>query len=249
MAKYALLVGINYTGTKSELRGCINDVEAMRNYLVSKRGYSVDHITVLTDHTSVQPTGANIMAELEKLVQRSCSSDTAEGAAELWFHYSGHGSQTRDHDNDEDDGHDETIVPLDYRQHGMITDDQLHDCIEKLSDSCQLYCVMDCCHSGTILDLKYQYRSGNQNGVENINSKVKGNVLMVSGCMDTQTSADTRIDDRWSGAMTKSYLECIRDGISCEELLHDMRVYLKTRGYLQSPQLCASAPITDHRKW
>ena len=31
--KKALLIGINYVGTNSELNGCINDIYSMKNYL------------------------------------------------------------------------------------------------------------------------------------------------------------------------------------------------------------------------
>ena len=37
----------------------------------------------------------------------------------LFFHYSGHGSQTYDSDGDEVDGNDETICPVDYNSAGM----------------------------------------------------------------------------------------------------------------------------------
>ena len=39
----ALLIGINYTGTKHQLNGCINDAMNMKNYLVRDRGYSDSH--------------------------------------------------------------------------------------------------------------------------------------------------------------------------------------------------------------
>jgi hypothetical protein len=41
----------------------------------------------------------------------------------LFFHFSGHGGQTEDLDGDEDDGLDETIYPVDFKQAGMIVDD------------------------------------------------------------------------------------------------------------------------------
>lgn len=41
----------------------------------------------------------------------------------LFFHYSGHGGQAADLDGDEDDGFDETILPLDFKTAGEIIDD------------------------------------------------------------------------------------------------------------------------------
>ena len=44
--KCALLIGINYTGLKNELRGCVEDVKHIEELLI-KRGY--DKIILLTD--------------------------------------------------------------------------------------------------------------------------------------------------------------------------------------------------------
>lgn len=246
--KYALLIGINYRGTRSELRGCINDVNNMKKYLLEQRGYKEENILVLTEDETMEsrkPTGANIMHEMGKLILKGHTG----GADELWLHYSGHGSHTRDRDGDEDDGQDETIVPLDYARNGMITDDQLHDYLEHVPITCKMYCIFDCCHSGTILDLKYQYRGSGKNGVENRQSKLKGNIVMISGCMDTQTSADAHIGGDWAGAMTSAYINCIKNDIPCEQLLDNMRIYLKEHKYKQYPQMCCSKEITNGQKW
>jgi hypothetical protein len=54
--KKALLVGINYRNTESELNGCINDIINMKDVLITKFGYSIDDITVITDDTEIKPT-------------------------------------------------------------------------------------------------------------------------------------------------------------------------------------------------
>ena len=43
----ALFIGINYKGQKGELRGCINDVHNIKNFL--SQNYQLDEILVLTD--------------------------------------------------------------------------------------------------------------------------------------------------------------------------------------------------------
>ena len=245
MTKYALLIGINYKGTPQALRGCINDVLNMRKYLIEQRGYKEENIRVLSEEEGAKPTGPNIKHELSKLILNSHSKE----ADEIWLHYAGHGSSTRDLDGDEDDGKDETIVPLDFRQNGMITDDELHDYLEHLPKKCRMYCIFDCCHSGTILDLKYQYKGNSRNGIENPKAPIKGDVIMISGCMDRQTSADAKINNKWCGAMTNSYIKCIKNGITCEQLLNDMRECLKKGGYSQYPQMCCSSSITNKQLW
>lgn len=86
----------------------------------------------------------------------------SEGAAagdNLFMHYSGHGGSMRDDDNDEEDGMDETLVPVDYQSKGQIRDDDLFDLlVSRVPPDCNLTVVMDCCHSGTILDLPYSLK-------------------------------------------------------------------------------------------
>jgi metacaspase-1 len=43
-----------------------------------------------------------------------------------FFHYSGHGGQVKDDAGDEEDGFDETIMPVDFKTKGQIIDDELH---------------------------------------------------------------------------------------------------------------------------
>lgn len=71
---------------------------------------------------------------------------------------SGHGGSTKDLDGDEDDGMDEVIYPLDFKQAGHIVDDEMHDILVKpLPPGCRLTAIFDACHSATALDLPYVY--------------------------------------------------------------------------------------------
>jgi len=157
--KKALLIGINYTGTNAALRGCINDVVRMREFLKAN-GFvdSPNTMVVLTDdqqENRKRPTRRNMIAAMQWLVQGAVSGDS------LFLHYSGHGGQTPDKNGDEDDGYDETIFPVDYNQAGQIIDDELHDILVKpLAPGVRLTVVFDSCHSGTALDLPVVYDAG-----------------------------------------------------------------------------------------
>lgn len=70
----------------------------------------------------------------------------------------GHGGQTKDLDGDEADGYDEVIYPVDFRQAGHITDDEMHRImVQPLQAGVRLTAIFDSCHSGTALDLPYIY--------------------------------------------------------------------------------------------
>lgn len=70
----------------------------------------------------------------------------------------GHGGQTEDLDGDEDDGFDEVIYPVDFRQTSHIVDDDLHNIVVKpLQPGVRLTAIFDSCHSGSVLDLPYIY--------------------------------------------------------------------------------------------
>lgn len=109
-AKRALLVGINYAGTRAELKGCHNDVARMHRCLVERFGFDECEIHVLLDGNSgtPQPTGANIRRALGQLVEDASPGDV------LFFHYSGHGTRLpAETGRDDDTGYDECIVPCD----------------------------------------------------------------------------------------------------------------------------------------
>eukprot|EP00656_Telonema_subtile_P057364 TRINITY_DN9410_c0_g1_i1.p1 TRINITY_DN9410_c0_g1~~TRINITY_DN9410_c0_g1_i1.p1 ORF type:complete len:136 (-),score=7.79 TRINITY_DN9410_c0_g1_i1:127-534(-) len=84
----------------------------------------------------------------------------------FFLHYSGHGSQTKDYDGDEADGLDETLVPVDYKTAGTIVDDDIFEIVcRNLPAGVRLTAVMDCCHSGSLMDLPFSFvAQGNANG-------------------------------------------------------------------------------------
>ncbi|KAJ9620988.1 Ca(2+)-dependent cysteine protease [Taxawa tesnikishii (nom. ined.)] len=151
----ALLIGINYFGQRGQLRGCINDVKNMSTYLNEHFGYKREDMVILTDdqqNPMSQPTKANIFRAMHWLVKDARPNDS------LFFHYSGHGGQTKDLDGDEEDGYDEVIYPVDFRQAGHIVDDEMHRImVRPLRPGVRLTAIFDSCHSGSALDLPYIY--------------------------------------------------------------------------------------------
>lgn len=150
----ALLIGINYVGSSAELRGCHNDIETMTRY-ITDQGYADGEMKILLDDGEhEEPTLQGIVDAMTWL------SSGAQAGDSLFFHYSGHGASVRDDDGDEADGKDEALVPVDYKEAGLLRDDKVFEIlVGPLTEGVQLTCILDCCHSGTILDLPYMFKA------------------------------------------------------------------------------------------
>ena len=151
--KRAVLIGINYVGQDGELSGCHNDVKNISRYLQQVHGFRPENmITLMDDGMHANPTYDKIMQAFQWVVNESQAGDT------VWIHYSGHGGREYDEDGDEDDGYDETLIPVDFQRSSQIRDDDLLKYLVKpMREGVLMTCLMDCCHSGTVLDLPYRF--------------------------------------------------------------------------------------------
>jgi len=239
-----LMVGINYRNTGNELKGCINDVNSLQKFLNEQNKISNDNILTLTDDTPLKPTRNNILKKYKELLINSEKGDI------LYFTYSGHGSHTFDRNGDELDGNDELLVSIDNRG---ITDDELKEIADQyLKEGVTLFVLFDCCHSGTLLDLKYRYLTTSDYSeviVNDKNTETKGNIFFISGSSDSQTSADAYINKKFQGAMTWSFLKSVnsKPELTWKELLLKMRELLKNN-YTQVPQFSTNISIDINSK-
>ncbi|KAJ8102229.1 caspase domain-containing protein [Lipomyces tetrasporus] len=288
--KKALLIGINYIGQKNELKGCINDVKNISNFLTQRYGYKYEDMVILTDdqmNPRSIPTKANMISAMQWLVRNAQPNDS------LFFHYSGHGGQTEDRHGDEDDAFDEVVYPVDYKVAGQLVDDEMHEIIVRpLQPGVRLTAIFDSCHSGTALDLPYVYStqgvlkepnlakeagmgllsafksysrgdlggaissitgvlrqatSGGGSQAAELTKRTKtspADVVMFSGCKDSQTSADSFEAGRATGAMSWAFIEVLNQNPqqSYITLLQNMRQLMAAK-YSQKPQLSSSHPI------
>jgi len=133
--------------------GCHNDVLNMKKYLEEVQGFQdYDMEILMDDGYHKNPTRSNIMNAYRDIVSKSYEGDT------VFCHYSGHGGRLRDQDGDEDDGYDETLIPVDFESAGQIRDDDLlKELVKPMRKGVNMTCLMDCCHSGTVLDLPYRF--------------------------------------------------------------------------------------------
>lgn len=239
--KRALLIGINYPGTQAELRGCINDVLRMKGLISQLYGFptSPDSMMVLTDdqYGSQAPTRMNMMRGFRWLVEGARPGDC------LFLHYSGHGAQQEDPSYSEEDGYDETLCPTDFNSAGMIVDDEIFDMIvASLPPGVKLTAVLDCCHSGTGLDLPFTYQRGGWMEEDNP-AHSQGDVLLISGCQDDQCSSDGGGGyGRPMGAMTTALCNTLERNplLDHTQLIEELRRELRNGGFEQIPSLTAS---------
>jgi len=227
--KRALLIGINYIGSQYQLNGCIRDMHNMKTKLQS---YGFNDFTMVSEEDQIIPTRYNIINCIENFIKNSSSNDL------LFFYFSGHGSYIRDTNSDEADGRDECIVSSDLE---YITDDEIKTIITTyLKSDRTLVGMFDSCHSGTMFDLKYEYDIVNAKYIENEkNAECLGNVLMISGCKDNQTSSEAYINGQTQGALTWSFMETLKQtpNVTWRELVSKMRELLLNSRFSQIPQL------------
>jgi hypothetical protein len=278
----ALLVGINYNNNPdATLNGCYNDVVNVSQYLRTVLAYPASSVSILTDGnrgaagagtaSSVAPTRQNILAGIAALVEGMVAGDEAV------FHFSGHGSLVRDTNGDEATGLDSCLCPLDYNAPasaggGIITDDEIRALlVNKVPRGARLYVILDCCHNGTGCDVRYKYEdfsillrppSGRTAAIWRTQQKAftngryintAGEVFMISGSRDEQTSADAYINNAFAGALTYAVFAILRANqstirtYSWSALLRDVRHFMRVNRYSQVPQVMTGQLISPAR--
>ncbi|MGG6240959.1 caspase family protein [Nodosilinea sp. AN01ver1] len=144
---FALLVGINEYQAVSKLRGCVNDVEAVQQFLTEKYSVPEDHIRLLRDK---EATRQNILDTFRTFLIQNPNIQRGD---QILFWYSGHGSRMRDPFGIEPDGYLETLVPQDSRTKDIhdIPDKVIARLLEDLAEAKgdNVTIVLDSCHSGS----------------------------------------------------------------------------------------------------
>lgn len=260
MVKKALLIGLNYQDTAYELKGCINDINAMKDYMISNFAYLDSNIMCLYDNDPEKlATKQNIIEQSKWLIKDIKKGDS------LVLYVSSHGKQIIDYNNDEIDGKDEAIICMNNEK---LSDDEIWSIlISKIPPSVLLTCFFDCCHSGTITDLKYSFQynpTSNKNLEFNMSidksAEVKGNVICYSASYDPDTSADGSFDGKiitlpngkkefiWGahrGAFSYYLMQTLQEcnnKIEYPDLLKAVYLKLISNGYTQKPQFSCSKP-------
>jgi len=270
--KLALLVGINkYMTPGNDLQGCVNDVNYIWEFLTSKRGYDPDNVRMLCDERATQQ---NILERLEWLIG---SAEPGDELVFQYSGHGSSVRQRVDGKLEEEECQILCPTDLDWDnpltdkilasyfkrvpQGAFLT---------FVVDACHSGSVDRDLKPGNPHPTKARYlappldiavRSRGRNLVNNrigwkALSGPTGNVtfidgqrhMLISGCKDSQTSADAYIGGKYRGAMTASLNVMLDQNDNAPWLTaHDgMLVWLNQNGYDQVPQL--SGPTTNLNK-
>ncbi|MBD2342269.1 caspase family protein [Calothrix sp. FACHB-156] len=146
---YALLVGIdNYPQPIKSLKGCVNDIEAIENYLKNQISgkWQLREPRILKNE---QATREAIIDGFQNYLCQAGSNDIA------LFYYSGHGGQEKAPEEFwhlEPDRLDETLVCYDSRNPGNydLADKELRYLLAKVAQkNPRVIVILDSCHSGS----------------------------------------------------------------------------------------------------
>lgn len=222
--KRAFMVGVSHydtalTGYQWNNINGVEDVNLL-SPILKKQGFS---ITTLTDN---QATFDNIISQIAQFTNKTKKGDI------VYMHFSTHGQPVEDLNNDEEDGWDESIVPIDaykiykkgvYDGKKHLTDDLLNKYVKKLREkigpSGFLYVIIDACHAGTAsrannetirgtrvgftFNNKVFKPSSNKKSHYHLDASAKSSgVLFIEACRPDQVNTEIKVDGKRYGPLS-----------------------------------------------
>lgn len=139
--KYALLVGVeNYPN--GPLAGVNRDLSNMERLLTNKFGFPARNVKVIRDKGATLEGVRTAFAN--HLLRQAKPEDV------VVFYFAGHGTQVPDLNGDEEEGLDEVLVVYDHdvKKKRFLVDDEVAGLLGRIKAG-RVFCVFDCCHSGT----------------------------------------------------------------------------------------------------
>ena len=229
--KRAFLVGISHydtalTGYQWNNINGVEDVNLLSPALI-KQGFTI--MSLLDE----QATFENITSQISQFTNKTKKGDI------VYLHFSTHGQPVEDLNGDEEDGWDESIVPIDafkiykkgtYEGEKHLTDDLLNKYIKKLREKIGptgfLYVVIDACHAGTSSRANDETVRGTHVGFT-YNSKVfkpskskkshyridasakLSNVLFIEACRPDQVNTEIKVDGKRFGPLSYNIAQAL----------------------------------------
>lgn len=150
----------------------------------------------------------NIKLCFDKVIEQSKVEEVV-----IFFHYSGHGYQVPDDNGDEINGMDDIFLG-----HTMRDDFIWDNLVTNLSESSYIIGFMDACHSGTGMDLPYEWQNNKWVLTKKKNITAKCSGYSLSACSDSQcASQDIGETTGFAGSLTAG----ICDSCKLSEIIHN----------------------------
>jgi hypothetical protein len=251
--KVALLVGIDRYQSDSlpRLGGPLNDLEDVRQVLVTRYGFPNSRVAILRDS---QATHATIIAEFYRLISE------ARASTSVVFYFAGHGSRTAN--GEKPDGYDETIVPYDSRIGDVydISDKEIAGLLSLLLRKTQnVILIFDSCYSGSLnrsrdvglrvrgvdpdtrprpRDPDYALPSGDSRAHLSPKGADKSvNYVVLSACLADQEAHEVTINGTARGAFTYFLTESLRQPgrHSFRDVIEQVQASVAARFAFQTP--------------
>ena len=261
--RFALLIGVDKYANLSpaeQLDGSANDIKLIRSVLINRFGFKEENIIQRGDE---EATGKGIREAFAELLQRIDQLPQNGPRAQVYFHFSGHGSQVADQpegheDRDEPDGYDETLVPHDAQRQGGdqdIRDDEINALINRVvgketNPRAQFILVYDCCHSGSgargATKTRQLARSVDavdpamaERGVRR--KTLPPGVVFLSACHETEVEPEFQEDGKTYGLLTRFLSQVLTEHETLSELSYDS-LHDAIRSRYQSNRRVVQAP-------
>ncbi|MBU0488511.1 MAG: caspase family protein [Bacteroidetes bacterium] len=231
----------------SNLDGCVNDVLAVKEVLVSRFEFLQDNITTLLNE---EASRKGIIESFEKLIRTSQKGDV------VVIYYAGHGSQVKNSLSQEADKRDETMVPADAFKGIMhIRDKELAVLWQRLVDKGVVVTVIyDSCHSGsigrgTLTDDPPKSRFTDPDTLDARDASIppqpeKNGALIISAAQDDEVAMEQKDENGLPhGAFTYAFLQTIKTmpvNANASDVFSSIRAIMKYNGKKQEPVLAGN---------
>lgn len=249
-ALHMLLIGIDTYAPNcsvSSLRGCVNDVIAMRNWVLA-RNPAAHSVLLLNDNA----TRTNLVREMSRLRESVQNGDV------VWIHYSGHGSSVPS--ATADSGSDESLVLWESRTPGGsdLRDKEFGRLLGAIAaKGAQVITILDCCYAGgqtrraEVAAVRacppdtrvYPVETESENSVS-VPANALDSVTTLFACRDDEKAAEMLAEGgdspQWHGAATWFLLRALDEftpELTWSQVQDRMSAGVRSRYARQSPQL------------
>jgi len=270
MKKKALIVGLEYPGSSQELDGCLADALLMKKTIMDENVYDFkeEDIIILEDRT--EKNKDKYLGSRNNIIKTF--NNIIDSEPDFFFFYSAcHGIRSYDRNKDEKlyginskkinyyngTGKDSCIITSEKYSSNEIRDDEFKIIMNKFKPTTSILAILDCCHSGTMLDLPYINlikKANTSNKFRNryycipskfTSNNIGPNAICISGARDKQYSYESNKNGISHGHFTYSVCNLMRkyelDKISIETFV--LLVTNKLNNIKQIPVITSSYPL------